>query len=146
MTSTRILGILAAMLLMSQTFAASTTPHSARGPLKADEEAVRSAKEALDAAETAAGMTPTFPETHRARTPGAQKPTTTATPHTPGERIEHWLEHVQKEIAKVNTLLGQANLPSAVSSAANTLLTDLNKLQTDLQSAESKVGAATTTK
>jgi hypothetical protein len=146
MNGIRFFGVIAAMLLMSQTWGASATHTGGlKATIKADEAAVHSAKEALDAAETAAGLTPTFP-THppHAKPTGTHPSTTTGTATSPGQRIQHALAHVAKEIERVNKLVGQANLPSAVSSAAQTLLTDLNKLQTDLNSAEAKVGSTTT--
>jgi hypothetical protein len=52
------------------------------------------------------------------------------------------LKHVAHEIQKVQNLLAQANLPSAVNSAAQKLLTDLNTLKADLTQAQTALGSA----
>ena len=141
MKSARILGVVACIVLTAQAWAASGEHGAMRAAIKADEAAVKSAKEALDAAETAAGLPQTFPHADGEKKPGtAAAAPHTQTPQTPGEHIAKALEHVNKELERVAKLEGQANLPSAVSSAAQTLSTALNKLKTDLTTAEAAVG------
>jgi hypothetical protein len=139
MTSVRVFGVVGCLVLTAQVWAASGERGALRKEIKADEMAVKSAKEALDTAETAAGLPLTFPHAEGEKKPAA----TEAPPHTtqtPAEHLAKALEHVNKELERVAKLEGQANLPSGVSSAAQTLVTALNKLKTDLTAVETTVG------
>ena len=117
----------------------ATHAWSANTAVQTAEKAVHADKEALDAAELAANLPETFPppkHDHEAKS-GNKPATPSATPApqlTPEERLKHRIEHVEKEIAKVAKLLAETNLPAAVSSAGQTLSTDLNKLKADLAS------------
>ena len=139
MKSVRILAVMALVILTSQAWAGGGA--HANSAVKADEKAVHADKEALDAAETAAGLPETFPP-HKAGAKGhhSSTPSASASTETPAQRISHHIKHVEKELAKVAKLTGQANLPSAVSSAAQTLTSALNKLKADLTAEETSVG------
>lgn len=124
-------------------------PANLKAKIKADKNAVHADKQALDAAEQAAGLPQTFPPSNHGQKQGNQQPkqhqsATTSTPTTPAQHLSHMIQHVEKEIAKVQNLLGQANLPAAVTSAAQTLNNDLNTLKTDLTAAEAAVASRNT--
>ena len=140
MKSVQAIVAMALVLCSAGAWAGNAEPSGVKATLKADEKVVHADKEALDAAEVTAGLPETFPpHAHHEPKPASQKPAEPHRPQTPGERISHGIEHVDKELAKVAKLLEQTNLPAAVTSAAQTLTTDLNKLKTDLTSAETTV-------
>ena len=113
-------------------------PAALRAKIVTDEKAVKADRQALDAAEQAAGLTPTFPPAEKPK--GKSKP---PAPATPAQRIAHMLDTCEKELAKVAKLQTQPGLPAAVATVAQTLTTDLNTLKADLTAAQNALNGPT---
>jgi hypothetical protein len=149
-TIVTLCGVIFALCLAMPTWAASNelagVPPALQSQLKADHKTVKSDRETLDAAEAAANLPLTFAEHqgggHSGQHAGqTQQPP--PQPPSPATHISNEIKHVEHEIQKVQTLLTQSNLPSAVTSAAQKLQTDLNTLLNDLNQALTDVGGST---